>query len=91
MNRRRFIQVLFVAGLATVVPIRLSRALRTKLPMIYGDGLHDDAPGINAALRGQEFIANQECCEVIDGTVHLKNRPFALRGPIDMTFLRQSA
>ena len=56
MNRRSFLKIAGAAGLLTVTPISIASALATKVPVIYGDGIHDDSDGLEAALNGKDFV-----------------------------------
>jgi hypothetical protein len=49
-------QMLAGAMIAPVLP-KIAMALPS-VPMIWGDGIHDDAPGLNALIRGEvvEFV-----------------------------------
>lgn len=66
MNRRTFIRYL-AAGTAVAlapVPLLLDDAIKQNLPIIYGDGVHDDTAGFHAAMSGKPFIARNGCVYV---------------------------
>lgn len=64
MNRRGFLKIVFTAAAVTALPITLTKALEKTAPVIYGDGIHDDTAGLNAAINGRDFIARNECVKV---------------------------
>jgi hypothetical protein len=49
-TRRRFIQIVGAALALVKAPVP---AIATPLPRLMGDGIHNDAPAINAMLRGE--------------------------------------
>jgi hypothetical protein len=54
MNRRDFFRsALAVSAIAAVPLIASERA-----PVVYGDGIHDDTAGLQAALSGKPFVSN---------------------------------
>lgn len=66
-NRRSFLKG--IVAIAAVGIVRPSLATDENLPTIWGDLIHDDAPGLNAFLRGNAVrILCPECVfeEVID-------------------------
>lgn len=65
LGRRSFLRgVLTVAVLSAVEPIvRLARSV----PRILGDGVHDDAPGLNALFRGHPVDIVGDCARIIRG------------------------
>lgn len=69
LSRRGFLKVLFAAGIATAIPVSLDKAIG--LPIIMGDGVHDDTAGLNAALSGKPFVAHDDCVRVAGGVVTL--------------------
>lgn len=68
INRRDFFKVAFAAGVASVAPIALGERLAT----IYGDGVHDDTEGLQAALDGNGFHARNGCVSVRDGVLYIQ-------------------
>ena len=64
VNRRGFLKIAFGAAAVTAIPVVLTRALERRLPVIYGDGVHDDTEGLQAALDGREFICRDSCVTV---------------------------
>lgn len=82
MNRRIFLKFL-AAGVAIAgTPIALKAAIRERLPIIYGDGIHDDSEGLQAAMNGLPFVARNDCVTVSYDrgrrTVHLSPGNFKL-------------
>jgi hypothetical protein len=69
VNRRGFFKVAFAAGLATALP---ALSIET-LPTIYGDGIHDDTDGLQAALDGKDFHCRDKSVTVTDGNVRISN------------------
>lgn len=78
MNRRDFLRVTFGAAGVAAAPVVLTKALEKRVPVIYGDGIHDDTEGLQAALSGREFIARNECVWIENGAVRLANGRFIL-------------
>lgn len=80
MNRRQFLCWSAAASaLAFVDPVKII----APVPQIWGDGVHDDAPGINALLRGEPCeIMNRKACRVEGGKVLLNAGTFMLAGPL---------
>lgn len=62
MNRRGFLKLTTVLGVVAVTPITLKAAGLERLPVIHGDGMHDDSEGIRAAIRGEPFVCRD--CDV---------------------------
>lgn len=84
MNRRHFLKIAFAVGVATALPVALTKALEDSLPMVYGDGIHDDTLGIQAALDGRPFLAVEDCVRVIAGTVHLTSGAYRVTDTIHL-------
>lgn len=82
MNRRGFLKITFSAGVAAAIPIAFDVIRTEDLPMIIGDGIHDDTAGLNAAIAGRPFIARDCCVTVARGFVHLAPISFRLSGTI---------
>lgn len=82
LNRRQFLRVAIVAGVAIAVPVKLTRALCSRLPLIMGDGIHDDAAGLNAAVNGKEFLAHEDCVVVTGKLIKFKTRTYRLNSPL---------
>lgn len=86
-TRRDFFKVMLAAGVATAVPALLA----DKLPVIYGDGIHDDTDGLQAAFDCKEFLCRNDCVRVFDGRMHLNgglyvvSRTLIVRGDSDIT------
>lgn len=72
MDRRNFLKLAFVGAAIAATPIALKEALASRLPMIYGDGEHDDWEGLQAALDGKQFIAREACVVKQGNTYHLR-------------------
>ena len=56
MNRRSFFKMSFSGSTIVATPIALTSAQAGRIPVIYGDGMHDDAEGLQAALEGRDFV-----------------------------------
>src|SRR5882724_3346535 len=56
MNRRSFFKMSFSGSTMVAIPIALTSAQAARIPVIYGDGMHDDAEGLQAALDGRDFV-----------------------------------
>lgn len=54
LSRRSFLGGALVLAAATAVPAHALKALGP-LPVIYGDGIHDDTAGLQAAIDGKPF------------------------------------
>ena len=52
ISRRSFFRLAVGAAAVVAVPIPLGDVAR--IPVLYGDGVHDDAEGLNALIRGEE-------------------------------------
>jgi len=90
LSRRSFLGgILAVGGAAlTVKPAAL---LTRSVPKIWGDCLHDDAPGINAALAGEDFEVAREGLVLRNGAdillrggAFLVNDTITVRQPVTM-------
>lgn len=55
MNRRTFLRGLLTVTAVSIAPVTLGDS---GIPRIVGDGIHDDAAGIQAAIDGLPFEAN---------------------------------
>ena len=84
MNRRGFLKVVFSAAAASAVPIALNKALRSPTPVIYGDGIHDDTAGLQAAFNGQDFVCHKDLVSVSGDTVHLSGGTFLISKTIEV-------
>ena len=55
MNRRFFLSGL-IAAPAVIAADRLMPVRSSIIPVVWGDGIHDDAPGLEAFFSDREFI-----------------------------------
>lgn len=53
IDRRTFLRGLFTVAAVSIVPA--IPGVQQRAPRIVGDGVHDDAPGLQAALDGKPF------------------------------------
>jgi hypothetical protein len=56
MNRRSFLRGMLTVTAVSIVP--LDARLHAGIPRIVGDGIHDDGPGLLAAVNGRPFVAD---------------------------------
>jgi len=82
LNRRGFICSLATTGLALGLPARALTLLLPAIPILYGDGKHDDSAALEVALNGGEvnWADGKPVGETISGgrfligrTVHVKD------------------
>lgn len=85
MNRRGFLKIAFAAGAITAVPVTLTKSLERSAPVIYGDGVHDDTAGLQAAIYGDEFIARNECVSISGNIVHLAAGTYRVSKTLNLT------
>lgn len=71
MNRRHFLRLSIGAAAIAAVPIALKEAIRRQLPVIVGDGIHDDTAGLQAAINGEEFVCESGLVKMVDGGIYL--------------------
>jgi hypothetical protein len=81
LSRRHFLaSTAAAASVAVAAPLSLD--LPTGLPTLYGDGIRDDAPAINAILRGDRAIAAADGAIVegrtFFGTLHRLASPLVI-------------
>jgi hypothetical protein len=67
-TRRGFLKFLGAGAAIAAMPISLAEAAAEKLPLIMGDGIHNDLPGFIAAMQGLPFVARNECVKVTYGS-----------------------
>ena len=58
MNRRNFLRGLLVSA-AAVATVAVGKVTNLFLPRIFGDGIHDDTAGLQAAINGEEFVSDK--------------------------------
>jgi hypothetical protein len=75
MNRRNFLKVTLAAGIFASAPVVLTKALERRTPVIYGDGIHDDAEGLQAALDNKPFICSSDRVQIetVGDTLYIRN------------------
>lgn len=81
MNRRDLFKVMFAAGLASVVPAVVGETL----PTIYGDGIHDDTEGLQAALNGDPFNCMDGHVHVAQGQVRITGGLYRVSKPLKIS------
>lgn len=59
LSRRSFLGGILAVGTAATL-VRSAPLLPRALPMLWGDGLHDDTAALNALLSGGEFEVSRE-------------------------------
>jgi hypothetical protein len=91
VNRRSFLKIAFAVGVASALPISLTKDLEDSWPIVYGDGVHDDTAGLQAALRGENFIARNECVQVTEGCCFIHDGSFLISRTIDLGSSRISS
>lgn len=74
LSRRSFLRGAMTVAAATIVSVALADA---GIPRIVGDGIHDDTLGLQAALDGKPFIADDFVFSSADGVV-IENGHFAI-------------
>jgi hypothetical protein len=61
MDRRSFLRgTLALGGTLAVAPVAAKILIPPELPIIWGDGIHDDAPGLQALFDGKPFVTFDE-------------------------------
>lgn len=81
MNRRKFL--CWSSAASALILLDPKSVVAKQVPQIWGDGVHDDAPGINALLRGQPCqIMTDSVYRTINGKVHLNLGTFLVKSPI---------
>lgn len=78
MNRRSFLKIAGAAGILTVTPISIASALAKKVPIIYGDGIHCDSDGLQAALNGKDFVCAKNLVVREGNKVHISHGRFLI-------------
>lgn len=81
LSRRSFLGGVMALTASTALPIRGAFALA--LPTIWGDGVHDDAPGLNALLQGLPFHVENDDVVAADGVI--RGGSFIIGEPIRIT------
>lgn len=80
MNRRAF---LLGATALTLAPLVAKVELINNIPEIRGDGVHDDAPGINALLRNDPCRIIDKCVRLLnDNTLHFEAGNYYVKSAI---------
>jgi hypothetical protein len=85
MNRRSFLKIGLAATVAVAIPIELYKALDKRLPIIYGDMIHDDWEGLQAAMTGQEFVCDSGMVTVRDGICYISDGLFKVSKTLHLT------
>lgn len=94
ISRRSFLRgIIAVSATAVITPKLQSLKLLDTCPILYSDGIHDDAPALNALLRREEVriendlvkVANGEWCSIsggnflINDTITIANKFFHIK------------
>jgi hypothetical protein len=82
VNRRGFLKIALAAGALAAVPISLQKAITQRLPIIYGDGVHDDTAGLQAAFDGKPFACERHCVRVLGDSIRLDYGDFVTSSPL---------
>lgn len=77
--------MVLAATIAIATPIELEKALEKQLPIIYGDFLHDDWEGLQAAMNGQEFVCDSGVAMVKDGICYIHQGFFKVSKTLHLT------
>lgn len=89
LSRRLFLSgALSVAAAAvTNAPVLAGEPKAAPLPILYGDGVHDDADALNALLSGRPFFCDNQYILASNGEgwVHLANGLFRIGKTIKVT------
>ncbi len=56
MDRRGFIKSLFAGSVAVALPVSAIQCVAPELFRLAGDGVHDDAPALQALINGDAVI-----------------------------------
>ena len=86
MNRSDFLKFTLLA------PAAATFGFKRPLPVLYGDGIHDDAPALQALIDGKR-IWDQQRGEVMDGSKRwvLRHKNLYLTQTVDMSQERVKA
>ena len=76
----------FLRGVLTVVGAQVIPANAITLPILYGDGIHDDAPALTALLNDRPYhCENAKIIHQQDTSTQLANGVFLVKTPIKIT------
>lgn len=81
LSRRSFLGGVLTVVASSVLPIFPAHSL----PILYGNGEDDDAPALNALLRGDPFVAEDNTLSVTRVNYHgasIQNGLFAVGSPL---------
>lgn len=86
LSRRSFLGGVLCVAAVSVVPIVLGGV---DLPVLYGDGVHDDTVALRAALNGEPFIADGHIIKgtqsvALSGGVYRLSDEIVVRGGVDL-------
>lgn len=76
---------LFLGGAIAVVAAAVVSRPADAVPRIVGDGVHDDAAGLNALFNGMPVQIDNECVQAMDGVIALSAGHFLIGSPITVT------
>jgi hypothetical protein len=80
MNRRDFLKTMAGAAGVVIAPGIVSRAAAwVTVPTIYGDGIHDDAPGLQALIDGKEVRSLTKTAWRADNVIFMGGGTYLLK------------
>jgi hypothetical protein len=86
-NRRDFIKGA-TATLAVAAVLPASAFAQSEVPIIYGDGIHDDAPGLQALIDGKPYRVAPTVTGAIyrdaSGDAHVRGGRYRIDNPIHL-------
>lgn len=77
----------FIRGAISLIAVAASSKYTFAKPRIWGDGVHDDAPGLNAMFAGEDFVTSTDFIRDADvtGSAQINGGEFLLRSPLNLT------
>lgn len=82
LSRRSFLKITGVGLAAIAAPIAFSKIGR--LPVIIGDGVHDDTKGLQAAMDGKPFVCESGLVTSTNGTIELRGGEYLITSPLNV-------
>jgi hypothetical protein len=84
MGRRTFLKGVGVLGAFAVMPGTLARMLSwPQRPILWGDGVHDDAPGLQALVDGRDVDVRDPATRMLDdGTFFLAGGTYLVKDTV---------
>lgn len=72
ITRRRFLQGVAALAAVVVLPKLPLPELGPTVPILYGDGVHDDSPGLQALINGEPVDKRDNASRMLpDGTLYI--------------------